>query len=721
MESLIGEARFDFRDLLTAARNHRMTESEEAISIDKLLDLIDPKNSVLLAEIGGVEKLAVKLKSSVSTGLNTSDTADLDSRRALYGQNILPEPAFKTLLQFVWDALQDKMLIVLIIATLFELIIGFYKFFYDTRDTTELVDDLGILVAVLVVVAGRSYSDFRKQGQFQKLYAFGKSLKKQKILRNSTAIRIDTSAILVGDVALMETGDIFPADGILIAGSEVEVDESTITGEPMSVKKDTKDDPFLISGTKLVKGTCSMLVIATGINSLHGRSMLALELEGGDTPLQQKLGRLADAIAKYALIGACSLVSILLVLYLSINNLGQLGSATIASDIIGLLIMAVTVVVVAVPEGLPLAVTLALAQATSSMLKDNNLVRNLAACETMGNATTICSDKTGTLTANKMTIVRAMILKSNFDLKTSNVKAFFDGLTKSDENSESLSHVLALIASSLNVNSSVEELKSKSGVSEMTGSKTDIAIMDFFALAGFRYANDRSTAEVLRHIPFSSAEKQMTSVVRLKDDSFINTKFNTETHNWIFVKGAAEIILKNCSYMLSENADIVPITAKDYQYLEKLISSYADLALRTICAALKPAEANKTYKDTLETVPDKFDLILVAIFGIEDPLREEVPKAVADCQAAGIMVRMVTGESMEAAKAIARDCGILSADGIAMEGPVFRLLSIQEMDNTIPKLQVLARSSPLDKQILVCNLMRLGETVAVTGGKLEVI
>ena len=228
-----------------------------------------------------------------------------------------------------------------------------------------------------------SISDYKKQEQFRKLAAYGNGFKTVKVWRDGHNLELQYDAILVGDIMEVQTGLVVPADGILFSGFSVETDESAMTGEPQAIRKDTEKDPFLLSGTNVVNGIGKMIVFATGVNSMNGKSLMALEVESEDTPLQMKLGRLANLIARGAFFLAAFLIVLLLIIYFSVNGAGG-GSDKILKDMVSLLILAVTIVVVAVPEGLPLAVTLSLAHATVEMLKDNNLVRHLAACETMG-------------------------------------------------------------------------------------------------------------------------------------------------------------------------------------------------------------------------------------------------------------------------------------------------------------------------------------------------
>ena len=669
-------------------------------------------------------------------------------RRAFYGTNALPEPVSKTLLQFMWEALQDKTLIVLIVAAVVEMSIGIYKFM-SKNDSLALLDGGAIIVAgkkkepiqnnqlvlssknkfyflvlVLVVLLVGSSSDFRKQSQFRELNDFSKSLCETKVVRDGETVSVANTDLVVGDICILQTGDVLPADGLLFEGFNVQTDESTLTGEPFSIGKDSNNDPFLLSGTKVVNGVGKMIVVATGVNSLNGRSILALEVEPECTPLQAKLGVVADMIASFGIFCAVSMIVVLLIVYFIVNA-GHLTLWTTLDNVLALFILAVTVVVVAVPEGLPLAVTLSLAHATLKMLKDNNLVRHLTACETMGNATTICSDKTGTLTMNKMTVVRGSIMGVDFDDKD-----IAENLSKQTKPS-----VFSLICRTLNVNSTADETKDKEGNIVFTGSKTEVALLEMTKKLGFHYKDDRAAAVVTAIEPFSSDRKRMSCVIRQPVDSELEALFgfsdpleaiepSQESREWVCVKGASEIILGSCNRYIDSDGHIQPLPQKHRVILESNIENYAADALRTIGFALRP---NPRFKKTLsadtisglsedaQKISDDSDMIFAGLVGIQDPLREEVPAAVAACQMAGVTVRMVTGDNALTARAIARGCGILTADGLVMEGPKFRTLTQDEMDSVLPKLQVLARSSPLDKQVLVNNLKRLGETVAVTG------
>ena len=548
---------------------------------------------------------------------------------------------------------------------------------------------------MIIIVLVSSVSDYQKQGQFRALNDFSSKLNTIKVKRNGASKSVNVHDLVVGDIVIIEAGAIIPADGVLIDGYDVEVDESSMTGEPHAISKTLNEDPFMLSSTQVLKGFGHFIVIAVGVDSLEGKTLSALDTDDQETPLQQKLGKLADFIAKMAFWLAIFLFGALIIVYFCLRDIARLDSVQVSSDVIQLFILAVAVVVVAVPEGLPLAVTLSLAHATVKMLKDQNLVRNLAACETMGNATTICTDKTGTLTLNKMTVVRGLMVDVEFTL---------DNLTEA-RTRISPEH-LSLLSKSLNLNSTAAECIRTDGMSAMDGSKTEIALLNFTGTLGFSYKNDRSDVKILKMIPFSSESKVMACVVSSAAFTCINEPY------CIFLKGAAEIVLARCTHYVTANGVTEIITPKVSLWYKNIIDKFSGHALRNIAVAYRPVKNSETeYEDGL--LHDH--LTLLAIFGIEDPLRPEVVGAITQCQSAGIRVCMVTGDSVPTAKAIGRACGILTADGIVMEGPDFRKLSEDEMNIVLPNLQVLARSSPLDKQILVQNFKRLGETVAVTG------
>lgn len=471
----------------------------------------------------------------------------------------------------------------------------------------------------------------------------------------------------------------------------------------------------------------------------------ALREEPEDTPLQLKLNRVADMIAKVGGAAALLLFIVLLIKFLASLPGSTLDAGEKGQRFMQILIVSVTIVVVAVPEGLPLAVTLALAYATTRMLKDNNLVRVLKACETMGNATTICSDKTGTLTQNKMTVVAGTIgVDKKFGDKrqdTASLESPKDGQEgdyPTDENQlqqevtdEDVSpmeqffenanpEIVNLLRSSITLNSTAFEGTDEKGNKEFIGSKTETALLGLAKtyLGMENVAADRDNANIVEPIPFSSERKCMGCVVKLD--------LNGQTVYRLLVKGASEILLKHSNQVVdptSETLSTHMLSEQDRMFVENTIMDYATKSLRTIGLVYRdypewpPRGARVAGDDKTQAEFDDIfvDMVFIGVVGIMDPLRPGVAKAVEDCRKAGVFVRMVTGDNVLTAKAIAAECGIFTRGGIVMEGPKFRTLSPTQMDQIIPRLQVLARSSPEDKRILVKRLKELGETVAVTG------
>ncbi|KAI8806543.1 hypothetical protein BJ742DRAFT_680028, partial [Cladochytrium replicatum] len=701
-------------------------------------ELVDPKSPEKLQALGGIAAVLSKLHVDAAKGLTTVNAAgqqpiDLSARQDTYGINELPQPKEKSLLEFMWNAMKDKILIILSVAAVFEIGIGIYKTFSageagEAAEAAGWIDGLAIVLAIIIVVMVGSVNDYRKQAQFRKLNNFGRSLVTVKVIRDGQQVVIPAKDLVVGDVCIVEAGDVLPADGIFLDGFNVQCDESSQTGEPMSINKSHEKDPFFLSGTKVTNGVGRMITIAIGPNSMSGRSLLALEVEPDDTPLQEKLSRLADLIAKVGGAAAVIMVVLLIILYFIFRD-PSWTVVDIVKDMLDVIISGVTLIVVAVPEGLPLAVTLSLAYATIRMLKDQNLVRHLMACETMGNATTICSDKTGTLTLNRMTVVAGVVSEVEFELDDI-PSTFLNQAVTGRPQPDLHNKILELISTSLNMNSTATETTKADGSREFSGSKTEIALLQFTEKIGFPYSVSRESNKVVEIVPFSSQRKRMSTFVKTGDRTSVfesmGLPVGKDTEFILFTKGASEIILGGATRYVNSDGKVVPLDKARRAQFEESINSFASQALRTIAFGFRPVGASEITSQNADSDSeastangednrDVTDIILFGIVGIQDPLRPEVPGAVKQCQKAGVRVRMVTGDNLATARAIARGCGILTRDGVVMEGPQFRQLSPEEMDEILPRLQVLARSSPNDKQILVNALRRIGETVAVTG------
>ncbi|EFA75309.1 P-type ATPase [Heterostelium album PN500] len=667
-----------------------MTE-EFKVDLKTLGELVDvPKNPELLKELGGPTGLAEALKTSIKNGLPNEQNSTETHRIEKYGKNVLPPPPHQPLYSIILDALSDHILILLIVAAVVSIVLGAIPYTSDDPKT-GWIDGVAILVAVIIVVAVTSTNDYKNQARFRDLNE--KTSDKQiKAIRSGEQCQISIFDVRVGDIIQLDTGDIVCADGVFVEGHSINCDESSITGESNPIKKGfTEDglDPFFISGSLVLEGFGKMLVTAVGVNSFNGKTMMSLRVESEDTPLQEKLGVLAGNIGKFGLSAAVLLLLIVIPKYFierKVNHEDIPSSA--ASDITRMVIGAITIIVVAVPEGLPLAVTMALAYGMLKMYKENNLVRHLASCETMGSATNICSDKTGTLTQNVMTVVTGYV-GSLFE----DCAAFASAAPKD---------LASVLTDGIAINSNAYEGVSTKGKVEFIGSKTECALLNFGKLFGSDYQEVRRRLEIRELYPFSSARKRMGVLVQ-----------NDAKTLRFYQKGASEIVLAQCDRYIDQDGQVQPISNAVRQMFEETINNFATDALRTIGLAYRdfPADSSIDFK---KEAPET-NLIYIGIVGIKDPLRPEVPDAVRTCQRAGITVRMVTGDNIVTARNIAKNCGILTDDGICMEGPKFRNLSRDEMDAILPRLQVLARSSPTDKQLLVGRLKDLGEVVAVTG------
>lgn len=759
-------------------------ELDDSISFDQALAAAS--NDVTE---GSGPRLLERSTTSITAAERRSEGAFRDRKR-IFQANRLPEKKAKTILQLAWIAYNDKVLILLTIAAIISLALGIYQSVrpHNGEAPVEWVEGVAIMVAIIIVVVVGATNDWQKERQFVKLNK-KKEDRNVKVIRSGKSREISVHDLVVGDVMHLEPGDMIPVDGIFISGHNVKCDESSATGESDVLRKTAGDevytaidthqtvskmDPFIISGGKVAEGIGTFLVTAVGVNSSYGRILMSLSDEPQTTPLQSKLNVLAEYIAKLGLgAGLVLFVATFIKFLVAITGPDKdLTPDAKGQQFLQVFIVAVTIVVVAVPEGLPLAVTLALAFATTRMLKDNNLVRLLRACETMGNATTICSDKTGTLTQNKMSTVAGIIgTHVRFgDRKSplSTTSTASDSPTKDKglrdpespvkgkstqtlasptspskrkssvashpglDSAQGISHedsvavftssldaeVKSLLKMSISVNSTAFEGEEEGGQITFIGSKTETALLSFaHDHLGMASVNEeRANADMVQMIPFDSGRKYMAVVVKLSSQRYR-----------VLVKGASEILLGTCSKIIEDPSEGVlekNLSRDDVDTLTDIIDSYAGRSLRTIGFVYRdfeqwPPKGAPTQEDDPKlAVFDKVfkDMVLLGIVGIQDPLRVGVADAVRSCQKAGVVVRMVTGDNLLTAKAIAQECGIYDPKhGVVMEGPAFRRMGKREMNRIIPQLQVLARSSPEDKRILVKRLKELGETVAVTG------
>eukprot|EP00004_Rigifila_ramosa_P004651 TRINITY_DN1512_c0_g1_i2.p1 TRINITY_DN1512_c0_g1~~TRINITY_DN1512_c0_g1_i2.p1 ORF type:complete len:1024 (-),score=244.04 TRINITY_DN1512_c0_g1_i2:51-3122(-) len=670
-----------------------------------------------LETLGGVQGLAQKLNVDVQRGLS-GDKSDIELRLATYGSNVIPPKRQTTLLELMWDALHDFTLILLICSAILSLILTFTV---DTGHKNGWIEGTAILVTVVAVVFVSAINDYQKEKQFRKLNAV-KEDEPVNVVRNGEQTSISIYSLCCGDVVELTVGDIIPSDGLVIRSNDLKVNESSLTGESDDIKKHV-GNPWLYSGTKVMEGWARMLVVAVGPNSQSGiiktlimtgsAAAVAANAEGGEkaqkkeekgdegtSVLQAKLEALALRIAKWG-----SGVAFLTVVILFIRFFAEMDEwkDEYFGKMVGFIITGVTIAVVAIPEGLPLAVTLALAFSVRKMLEDQNLVRHLDACETMGSATTICSDKTGTLTTNRMTVMKAYAgrVLEPAQINQSGMNA----------------RLCELVSEGVSLNSTAR-IVAKDGDFEYIGSKTECALLKMSTSMGVDYVKIRERYLPLRLITFSSARKRMSVIIDKAE----------EGKHRVYSKGGPEIILPRCTHYLDENAQEVPMSEGKLKEFLGHVDAFAAEGLRTLALAMRDSEPKSDWSSIPEEECES-NLALVAIFGIEDPVRPQVPASIARCKEAGITVRMVTGDNKATAESIARKCGIYDGSGLIMEGPEFRKLITDpsngdvnqaEFDKIWPQLRVLARSSPQDKFLLVTGLRNTKlnndfQVVAVTG------
>ncbi|XP_036314563.1 plasma membrane calcium-transporting ATPase 1 isoform X4 [Pipistrellus kuhlii] len=773
-------------------------DGDFGITLAELRVLMDLRSTDALRKIqesyGDVYGICTRLKTSPNEGLS-GNPVDIERREAVFGKNFIPPKKPKTFLQLVWEALQDVTLIILEIAAIVSLGLSFYRppggdnklcgqpsvGEEEDEGETGWIEGAAILLSVVCVVLVTAFNDWSKEKQFRGLQSRIEQEQKFTVIRGGQVIQIPVADIIVGDIAQVKYGDLLPADGILIQGNDLKIDESSLTGESDHVRKSLDKDPLLLSGTHVMEGSGRMVVTAVGINSQTGiiftllgaggeeeekkdekkkekknkkqdgaienrnkakaQDGAAMEMQplksedGGDgdekdkkkshlpkkekSVLQGKLTKLAVQIGKAGLLMSAITV-IILVLYFVIDTFWVQKRQWLAECtpiyiqyFVKFFIIGVTVLVVAVPEGLPLAVTISLAYSVKKMMKDNNLVRHLDACETMGNATAICSDKTGTLTMNRMTVVQAYINEKHYK--------------KVPEPEAIPPNILSYLVTGISVNcaytSKILPPEKEGGLPRHVGNKTECALL------GFLLDLKRDYQDVRNEIPeeslykvytFNSVRKSMSTVLKNSDGSFR-----------IFSKGASEIILKKCFKILSANGEAKVFRPRDRDDIIKtVIEPMASEGLRTICLAFRDFPAGEPEPDWDNENDIVTGLTCIAVVGIEDPVRPEVPDAIKKCQRAGITVRMVTGDNINTARAIASKCGILhpGEDFLCIEGKDFNRrirnekgeIEQERIDKIWPKLRVLARSSPTDKHTLVKGIIDSTvadqrQVVAVTG------
>ena len=592
------------------------------------------------------------------------------------GRNIIPEVEKEPLWKAYLEKFEDPIIIILLVALGLSLGVSVYEMAYSGRDASCLIEPLGVLVAILLATGIGFIFEVKAEKEF-KILNKAKDERPVKVLRLKRAgdktpqtYEVPKSDVCVGDVVVLENGDEVPADGLLLSDRNLTIDESNFTGEPYTKKKtvpeanneSTYPDNFLLRGSTVIEGSATCKITAVGPQTEEGKGAKILQEETDvETPLNAQLNQLAKWITYASYIIAALIVVGRMSIFFLTNDAGTYSFIEIFRTALNSLMIAVTLIVVAVPEGLPMSVTISLALSMRKMLKEKNLVRKLHACETLGATTVICTDKTGTLTKNKMSVVESE----------------FWGVDES------------LIADSIAVNSTAALNNSENGEYHAIGNPTEGALLLWLQGKGVDYSERRNAYQIVDQIAFSTERKRMTT-------DAIDSATGKE---YLFIKGAPELLL--------ETSDIIEGGPSKETVLATLAAWQAK-GMRTLGFAFR----NMSAQDS--------KVSFIGIVGIADPIREDVREAINTCSGhAGVRVIMVTGDNALTASEIARQAGIISkseSNPLTITGSEFAAKSDEYLKKEVlPTLRVLSRARPEDKVRLVTLLQQMGEVVAVTG------
>lgn len=614
-----------------------------------------------------------------------TDIEVAESRR-LNGSNVLtpaePVPWYRQFLA----KFRDPLIIILLVAGLLSVCISLYEYFSLEQGPTVFFEPVGIFIAILLATGLGFYFEWRANKEFAILNQVNDDEPVQ-VMRNGNPTSVPRRDVVVGDILLLNTGQEIPADSRLLESMMLSVDESTLTGEPIARKSadPEQQDPeatfptdMVLRGTRVMEGHGVARVTAVGDDTENGKVFEATRIDDSvRTPLTEQLDRLGRLIARMSYIVGAAVVIGRVIMYLHMNPSFEL--VPFLTYLLQTLMIAVTLVVVSVPEGLPMAVTLSLAYSMRRMLRTNNLVRKLHACETMGATTVICTDKTGTLTQNRMQVY-------SFD---------FYGLPP--EGLRSDTPLSRLIAEGIAVNSTARLDRSGEGLPSVLGNPTEGALLLWLDANGIDYESLRGQFAVVDELPFTTERKYMATVVA----------DGAGERRLLFVKGAPEIVYGLCS-RYPEGATRANVDAR--------LAEYQAMAMRTLgfAYAVLPPGADPIVDGQLHPAGLEF----LGFVAISDPVRADVPDAIREVTDAGIAVKIVTGDTPGTAREIGRQIGLwLPSDGDRniITGPEFGALSDDELLDRVMELKIIARARPMDKKRLVEALQRKGQVVAVTG------
>ena len=659
--------------------------------------------------------------------------AEVLRSREEHGANVLTPPERESLWKRFFEKLTgpfghcikgwhngDSLIFILEVAAVLSILISLseYNEWFGLHNPGNGVffEPLGILMAILLATGISFVFELKADREFSILNQVNDE-EPVLVIRNGNTVKVPRADVVVGDVILLATGDEVPADAQLLEATSLQMDESSLTGEPMC-SKTTEEDHFdaeatfpsnhVMRGTKVMEGHAVAQVLSVGDATEYGRVFVAAQIDDSvKTPLNEQLDRLGKLIAKASYIVALLVVVVRIVMFFTTHDSplrGDSGGLTLIDFITYLLqtvMIAVTLIVVAVPEGLPMAVSLSLAYSMRRMLKTNNLVRRMHACETMGAATVICTDKTGTLTQNQMQVAELITVGSMDSMSPTNP-----------------------IAINIAVNSTAQLDLTNPDKPVVLGNPTEGALLLWLREQGIDYRQLRDEAEVLDELPFSTERKFMATLVR------------SCARTLLYIKGAPEVVMAMCGEKVSSLGSAAS-SCEELSTLNSQLKAWQQQAMRTLALvaieapsnlprlgeAIEPPHPSNLPRieeaiEALKASPSWGRLEGAALVAISDPVRADVPPAVRECLDAGIQVKIVTGDTVGTAREIGRQIGLWTdADGDRniITGPEFAALSDEELLERVTDLKIIARARPMDKRRLVEALQKRGEVVAVTG------
>lgn len=608
------------------------------------------------------------------TGLTPQQVAE---NRKKYGENILTPPEKDPLWRQFLEKFREPLIIILLVAGLLSVGIACYEHYGLDKGGEVFFEPVGIFVAIMLATGLSFYFEWQANKEFAILNQVNDD-EPVEVIRQGNTTMIPRRELVVEDVVVLNTGMEVPADAVLLTSTSLQIDESTLTGEPICHKSERPEeaDPDatyptnqVMKGTKVMEGHAICRVTAVGDHTAQGKVFEAVQIDNSiRTPLDEQLGQLGKWITVVSYIVATGIVVGRIVAYLTAMDHFQWIDFT--AYMLQTFMIAVTLIVVSVPEGLPMTVTLCLAYSMRRMLKSNNLVRKMHACETMGATTVVCTDKTGTLTENQM--------------RVDEMKLY--GTTDAD-----------IVAEGLAVNATASLDYSKSGEPTVLGNPTEGALLLWLHSQGNDYRTIRLQTTTLAELPFSTEHKFMATVVE---------SVARKGQRILYVKGAPEIVFAMC-----QTADV------ERREIDQQLAVYQQRAMRTLGFAYQILEPGAP----LPIVNHKLQascLHFIGIAAIADPVRSDVPQAINECMEAGIKVKIVTGDTPGTAREIARQIGLWNdhdTDQSIITGPEFEALSDEEVRLRVEQLKIIARARPMDKRRLVEALQKNGEVVAVTG------